>query len=109
MKRMNKFRLKKTEKNLFKILFKVSLVVFCVCLGLQFYFSNKYAVKNDSLQAAIEEQAVLKKELAHLKYEDSLLSSLEYVESEAEELGFVGMEQNLLTVGPVTVASLSNR
>jgi hypothetical protein len=73
----------------------------------QFYLSNRFAVKNSALKGNIERSRELKKELARLEYRNSLLSSLPTIEEKATNLGFVEMDQQLLTIGPVTVASLN--
>ena len=88
--------------------FRVSVVTFCVCFIVQLYLSNRYAIKNDVLQNCLVDRSFLNKELAKLSYKDSLLSSLDRIESEAIQLGFVKMDQNLLVIGPVAVASLTS-
>ena len=105
---MININLKKIDKGYLKKALYASIALFCVSFAVQFYLCNRFAVKNDSLKGALEQRKSLEKEIAQLRYENSLLTSLDYVEGEAKEMGFVEMDQNLLTVGPVTVASLVN-
>ncbi len=61
------------------------------------YFYNDLAVKNRDLRGIFERQAALQEEIALLRYEDSMLSSMEYVEAEAMKLGFVPMQERLIS------------
>ena len=92
---MININLKKIDKGYLKKALYASIALFCVSFAVQFYLCNRFAVKNDSLKGALAQRKSLEKEIAQLRYE-------------AKEMGFVEMDQNLLTVGPVTVASLVN-
>lgn len=87
--------------------FKISLGIFCLSFVAQFYLSNRYTVKNTSLKDHLTEISVLKKEVVQLEYRNLQLSSLGRVEREACELGFAGMTDDLMIIGPVTVATVS--
>ncbi len=87
----------------------LSLVIFITSLLVQMYISNTTALKGKDFQHLHEEKAVLEKELALLKYEDSRLSSLEFVEIKAAQLGFVEMTEPLLSVSSPSLASLSTQ
>ncbi len=87
----------------------VSLVIFITSLLVQMYISNTTALKGKDFQNLHEEKAKLEKELALLKYEDSRLSSLEFVEIRAVQLGFVEMTEPLLSVSSPSLASLSTQ
>ena len=87
--------------------FKVSLMVFCLSFVTQFYLSNRYAVKSSSLEEGVSYVSLLKKEVAQLEYQNLHLSSLCRVEQEAREMGFVGMVDDIMIIGPVTVATLN--
>jgi len=87
--------------------FKVSLAIFCLSFVAQFYLSNRYAGKSSSLKDRLAEISVLKKEIVQLEYRNLQLSSLRRVEQEALKLGFVGMVDDLMIIGPVTVATLN--
>lgn len=106
---MRTINIKKVSSNTLKKASKISFGVFCLTFMVQFYICNRFAVKNDALKKSLKKSVALKKEIAQLEYENSLLSSLDSLESRAEKLGFVSMEGDLLTVAPVTVASLVNR
>jgi len=74
------------------------------------YFYNDLAVKNRDLKGVFDRQAELQEEIALLKYEDSMLSSIEYIESEAVKLGFVPLQERLISLDISSsgqVASLS--
>jgi len=62
------------------------------------YFYNDLAIKNRDLKGSFDSQLALEEEITILKYEDSGLSSMKYVESEALKLGFVPMEERLMTL-----------
>jgi len=87
--------------------FKISLGIFCLSFVAQFYLSNRYTVKNTSLKDRLTEISVLKKEVVQLEYRNLQLSSLGRIEREAHELGFAGMIDDLMIIGPVTVATAS--
>lgn len=90
-----------------KFLCKSAFCLFSFSFLAQFYICNRYAVKNDDLQVALEKRAELKKEIARLEYMDSKLSSLERVETEAMKLGFAKIDHSLLTLGSAPMASLN--
>ena len=87
--------------------FKISLGIFCLSFVMQFYLSNRYAVKSTNLKDYLAEVSVLKKEVAQLEYQSLQLCSLGRIEQEARGLGFVGTVDALMTIGPVTVATLN--
>ncbi|MBD3366195.1 hypothetical protein GF360_02500 [candidate division WWE3 bacterium] len=112
MKKINLINRNILSADFLKKICKISAAIFIGCFIVQFYLSNRYAVKNASLQGCLSQSASLEKDLARLKYRASLLSSLEHIEKKAKEQGFTEMDQNLLTIGPTTVASaasLTNR
>jgi len=74
------------------------------------YFYNDLAIKNRDLKGAFDSQLTLEEEITLLKYEDSELSSMKYVESEALKMGFKPMKERLMTLDLSSagqVASLS--
>lgn len=83
--------------------------IFIISLLAQMYVSNTTALKGRDFQHLHEQKAALEKELAFLKYEDSHLSSLEYVEEKALILGFVELNEPLLTISSPSLASLSTQ
>jgi len=83
--------------------------IFVISLLSQMYISNTTALKGKAFQHLNDEKARLDKELALLKYEDSKLSSLEYVEEKALQMGFVNMTEPLLSISSPALASLSTQ
>ena len=104
MRKITTIRL--TEKSKAKTVFKISLLVFVASFLLQLFISSRFAVKNGDLQSYISQKTQLEKDLSHLEYENSLLTSLEQVEHKANELGYIAMSSELKTIGPIMVASL---
>ena len=103
---MKSRKMKRTPNNICKKVSIISLVIFVSCLLTQMYVSNATALKSRDFRYLHEEKAQLEKEMALLKYEDSRLSSLEYVEVRAIELGFLEMTESLQTITPPSLASL---
>jgi hypothetical protein len=103
-----------TEKKkikLYKILFSLSIALFISSAGLKFYLCNIVTVKNGEFDQASIKKAELKKELEALRVEQSSLSSMENIEERSRELGFVEMEERLLSVdldAPVQVALINS-
>ena len=91
----------KNIKTLTKPFFVLSLIIFVVSAGLRVYFCNTLAVKNSDLRQAFDKKASLEKEVSLLKFEDSNLSAMNLVEQKATGLGFVKMEDRLLSLDPI--------
>lgn len=85
------------------------MVIFISSLIIQMYISNATALKGKHFKHLHDEKAKLEKEMALLQYEDSRLSSLEYVEIRAVELGFQEMTEPLQTITPPSLASLNTQ
>lgn len=62
------------------------------------YFYNDLAVKNRDLKGIFDRQTALEEEITLLRYEDSILSSIEYVEAESTKLGFVPLQERLISL-----------
>lgn len=62
------------------------------------YFYNDLAVKNRDLKGSFDAQLALEEEITLLKYQDSELSSISYVESQALKMGFTPMNERLATL-----------
>lgn len=73
------------------------------------YISNTTALKGKDFQHLHDEKTQLEKELALLKFEDSKLSSLEFVEEKALQQGFIKMTEPLLSISSPALASLGNQ
>jgi hypothetical protein len=91
-----------------------SFVTFCGLFILstvaRIYFYNDLAVKNQDLKSSYDNQALLEEEITALRYEDSRLSSVAFIEAEAFKKGFVVMKDRLVSLDISTsgqVASLA--
>ncbi len=73
------------------------------------YISNITALKGKDFQYLHHEKDALEKDLALLKFEDAQLSSLEFVELKAGELGFVELTEPLLSVSSPSLASVATQ
>jgi len=98
---------KKATQTVSKKLFRMSLAIFVLSFMLQLCISNRFAAKNGDLQASLNEKAQLEKDISQLEYENSLLSSLDRIEVEASQLGYVNMTSKLRVIGPLMFASLT--
>jgi cell division protein FtsL len=109
---MKSFNIKEIKiLRLYKSLTLLSLFVLIVSIIFRIYTSNQVAVKNEDLKDYYTRRDQLEKELSRLEYVDSTLSSLTGIETKAKEMGFVELNETLLTIdtrSPVPVASLSN-
>ena len=82
----------------YKIVSIATFVLFAVTFLARLYFSGIFATKNDELKDLYEKKISLEKEITRLSYEDSRLSSLNYIVNSAQGLGFVEMKGNLLSL-----------
>ncbi len=106
----NNFKNESAGLNLSKILFKISLVSLILSVFAQVYFTNNVAIRSGELTDLKTKRETLKKEIAALEYEDSLLSSLSYLEQKSSEMGFVKMTENVLAIkSSSTAAAVSIR
>ncbi len=80
------------------ILFLTCFCLFVASTVVRIYFYNDLAVKNGDLRGTYESQIALEEEIASLKYEEAALSNMSYVEAEASKLGFIAMEERLMTL-----------
>ena len=99
----------KKQAQKYKYFFILSLITLIVSLSFQIYISNATALKGKDFQHLYERKEALEKEIAYLQYEDAQLSSLNYIEQRAGELGFQEMSEPLLPIKLPTLASLSTR
>ncbi|MFC1756072.1 hypothetical protein ACFLZK_01650 [Patescibacteria group bacterium] len=102
-------KMTRTPERICKRISILTLVIFITSLLTQMYISNATALKSKDFRYLHEQKAQLEREMALLQYEDSRLSSLEYVEVRAVELGFKEMTESLNTITPPTLASLSTQ
>lgn len=86
------------KQNLTNKVLKFSIVLFVLSLGCKVYCSNLLAVKNSDLRNTFLQRENLEKEISSLTYTDSQLSCIHIVEQKAYELGFVPMQESLLSL-----------
>lgn len=101
----------KSEK-LFKIIFFISIFSFISSIGCKLYLCNSLAVKNGEFERAFILKNNIDKEIEKLSYDNSTLSSISYIEDRAKEMGFIEMNNRLLSIDPntsVQVAALTQR
>lgn len=94
------------QGGIYKKICLISLGIFIISLLTQMYISNTTALKGKDFQHLHDRKEHLEKDIALLKYEDSKLSSLEFVEQQAAHLGFVKMVEPLLSISSPALASL---
>jgi hypothetical protein len=96
--------------NTYKLIFSLSLVIFISSVGVKFYFCNSVTVKNSEFEQASTKRAELESEIKALKVRESGLSSIENLEKRSKEMGFIEMEDRLVSIdldAPVQVAVIN--
>ena len=86
------------SKKTCKIAFLSSLMLFIVSIGFKLVLCGDLAVRNDDLEAAFVRKGELEKIVSKLEFESSELSSMKHIEQEAKKLGFIEMQDNLLSL-----------
>ena len=106
---MNEYKIRNLTGNvkIYRIICIFSFCVFLFSLCFQVVISNTTALKGKDFQAYNSRKTEIEKEIALLKYEDSNLSSLDYVEGKAISLGFVPMTEALLPIVPASLAAVA--
>ena len=94
--------------NIYNLLLKTSFLVFIFSIFGQMFFANKLAVKSSELAELNERKLVLEKEVAKLEFENSVLSSLNNVETRAKQLGFVYISGSVIAIKPAPTVSAVN-
>jgi len=100
----------KLSTKTWKITFFTSSVIFALALGVKLFLCGFLAVKNGELKDTFIARDYLKKEISDLNYESSRLSRMEFIEERARKIGFVEMEESLLSLdinAPDQVATLT--
>ena len=100
------------ERKIEKICKTACLLSFCTFISsliIQLHISNSTALKGKDFQELYNKKETLEKEIAYLKFEDSNLSSLAYIETRAGELGFVLLEVPLASISSPALAALNTR
>lgn len=102
----------KKKVKLHKIIFGLSISLFVLSVGFKFYLCNIVTVKNGEFDQASVRRDELKKEIEVLRIDRSSLSCIENIEKRSKELGFVEMDERLLSVdldAPVQVALINSK
>jgi uncharacterized membrane protein (DUF106 family) len=90
-----------TENKKLKILkssFILSIIFFICTVGLKFYLCNVFTVKNEEFEKISVQLKELKEEVEVLNVEKSTLSSIESIEERSKTLGFIEMEDRLMSL-----------
>lgn len=88
----------KISTKTWKITFFASLVIFVLALGTKLFMCGFLAVKNGELESTFVARGCLKKEISDLRYESSRLSRMRSIEERAKQMGFIEMDEGLLTL-----------
>ena len=97
----------KKRLNIHKIIFSLSVILFISSVGIKFFFCSSVTVKNAEFEQASTKKSELKREIEALKVEESSLASIGTLEKMSKELGFVEMEERLVSIdldAPIQVA-----
>jgi hypothetical protein len=81
-----------------KRIFLLSFGIFMLGLVGQLYVSNKLALKSKEMVSLDSQRTVLQRQLSELELEQSMYSSMSYIENKAFEMGFVKNTEALLTI-----------
>lgn len=102
----------KRAKKLFKLTFILSVFIFFASIGVKFYLCNSVTVSNDQLEQALVKRSNIQEDMEILNVQRASLSSISYLEKRAKELGFVEMENNVISLdldAPTQVALVNSR
>lgn len=100
------------SKKTCKIAFFSTLTLFVASVGFKLVLCGDLAVRNDELEKAFSDKNELEKVVSKLQFESSQLSCMNYVEEQAKLLGFMEMDENLLSLdieAPDQVAVLTQQ
>jgi biopolymer transport protein ExbB/TolQ len=86
------------SKKTCRITFFSALVLFVASIGFKLVLTGNLAVRNDELEEAFASRSELEKMVSRLKFESSELSCMELIEERAKRLGFIEMQENLLSL-----------
>ncbi len=86
-----------------------SFVCFITSMMFQMKVSNVAALKGKDFQDLYAEKEELEKAVAYLEFQESNLTSIEYIEEKAITLGFVEMVEPLASIPAPSLASLYSR
>ena len=84
--------------NLLKFAFIFSVVAFVLSVGCKFYICNSVTVKNGEFEKISLRKNDLEEDINRLKALNSSLSSISYIEKRSAELGFVAMDERLISL-----------
>lgn len=100
-----------SKKNIYASICGFSCIMLVLSLVVRLYFSGALATKNVQLREVLDQKSQLEKEIITLRYEESKLESLSYIEENATRLGFVAMQGSLtpLDISGASLAAVTNQ
>ena len=104
--------IKARSEKLFKFIFVISIFVFISSVGFKLYLCNSMTVKNGKFEQVFVRRKMMEEELEKLRFENSALSSISYLEEKSKEMGFVEMSERLISIdpnAPIQVAFINPR
>jgi hypothetical protein len=84
--------------NILKFTFIFSVIVFVSSVGCKFYLCNSVTVKNGEFEKTSLRKKDLEEDINRLNALNSSLSSISYIEKRSSELGFIEMEDRLISL-----------
>lgn len=84
--------------NILKFAFIFSVITFVSSVGCKFYLCNIVTVKNGEFEKTSLRKKDLEEDINRLKAVNSSLSSISYIEKKSSELGFIEMEDRLISL-----------
>lgn len=84
--------------NIFKFAFIFSVIAFVSSVGCKFYLCNSVTVKNGEFEQAFLRKKDIEEDIIRLRAVNSSLSSISYIEEKSAELGFIEMDDRLISL-----------
>ncbi|HLD50892.1 hypothetical protein A3K34_02880 [candidate division WWE3 bacterium RIFOXYC1_FULL_40_10] len=83
---------------LIKSVYKASIVMFVLCIGIRLVISSTITVGNEELAGLRAEKLELEKQISGLTYVNSEKASLKSIEDRAGSLGFVELTEKISSI-----------
>ena len=87
--------------------FKLTFCIMILSILAQIVVTNKLSLRGNELVNLETSKQQLQKDISRLEFDESKLSSLSYLDSEAKKLGFVTMTDTVYTVNQVSNSSVA--
>lgn len=84
--------------NILKFAFIFSVVAFVSSVGCKFYLCNSVTVKNGEFEQISLRKKDIEEDINRLRALNSSLSSISYIEKRSSELGFIEMDDRLISL-----------